>query len=264
LAQVNERRVAQLQKSGYASGSDLDQATANLKVATAQVEQADAQLQRDRTNLENTIIRSPVDGVVINRGVDVGQTVAASFQTPTLFIIGQNLKNMQIDVTVDEADVGQIRTGEPVHFTVDAYPDRKYPGKVTQIRLNPTIVQNVVTYDVVVSVDNEDESLLPGMTAYVNIVVQEHHHVLLVPNAALRVRIPGVEGQLPTTAEASVSSGTVYVLQNEKLQRVTVTVGPSDGNQTEITGGNLREGDSVVVGFVNSAQAKRRNPFQLF
>lgn len=264
LAQVNAQRVTQLQKSGYASGSDLDQATANLKVATAQVELAAAQLQRDTTNLQNTIIKSPVDGVVINREVDVGQTVAASFQTPTLFIIGQNLKNMQIDVTVDEADVGQIRTGEAVNFTVDAYPDRKYAGKVTQIRLNPTIVQNVVTYDVVVSVDNEDESLLPGMTAYVNIVVQEHHHVLLVPNTALRVRIPGVEAQSPAAGAAGVSSGTVYVLENGKLQRIPVSVGPSDGNQTEITGGKLRDGDSVVVGFVNSTQAKKRNPFQLF
>jgi len=261
LAKVNEQRIVPLQKSGYESQSDLDQAVANRKVAEAQVELATAQLQRDQTNLAYSVIRSPVDGVVINRVVDVGQTVAASFQTPTLFMIGENLHNMQIDVTVDEADVGQIRADQPVNFSVDAYPDRKFQGKVTEVRLNPTIVQNVVTYDVVVGVDNRDETLLPGMTAYVNVVVEQRRNVLLVPNAALRVRIPGAEGATP--GETAASSGVVYVLANGALKRVPVKVGASDGQQTEISAGGLQPGDQVVVGFL-ATQTAKRSPFQLF
>ncbi len=144
---------------------------------------------------------------------------------------------------------------------MDAYPDRKFQGKVTEVRLNPTIVQNVVTYDVVVGVDNRDETLLPGMTAYVNVVVEQRHNVLLVPNAALRVRIPGAEGAPP--GEASASSGVVYVLANGVLKRVPVKIGASDGQQTEISAGDLRSGDQVVVGFL-AAQAAKRSPFQLF
>lgn len=256
LTRTNEARIAPLVKSGYASQSDLDQAVANRKVAEAQVELATAQLQRDRTNLDYSVIRSPVDGVVINRVVDVGQTVAASFQTPTLFVIGQNLRDMQIDVTVDEADVGQIRPGQRTDFTVDAYPDRKFVGTVSEVRLNPTVVQNVVTYDVVVSVDNRDETLLPGMTAYVNVVVLQRRHVLLVPNAALRVHVPGTAGT------AAAGGSTLYVLENGMPRRIAVKTGASDGQQTEILAG-LRDGDSVITGFTAAAQAKR-GPFQLF
>ncbi|MGE5624517.1 MAG: efflux RND transporter periplasmic adaptor subunit [Bacillota bacterium] len=261
LAQVNEQRLTPLLKSGFVSQSDVDQAVAGRKVAQAQVELASAQLERDRTNLAYTVIRSPVDGVVINRVVDVGQTVAASFQTPTLFVIGQNLRNMQIDVTVDEADVGQIQLGQPVNFTVDAYPDRKFVGRVAQVRLNPTIVQNVVTYDVVVGVDNHDQALLPGMTAYVNVVVEQRHHVLLVPNAALRVRVAGAAA---APAESSATTGVVYVLANGALRQVPVKVGASDGQQTEILAGDLRVGDSVVTGFATAKQTAKRGPFQLF
>ncbi|HEV2321281.1 MAG TPA: efflux RND transporter periplasmic adaptor subunit [Gammaproteobacteria bacterium] len=256
LTKTNEARIAPLVKSGYASQSELDQALANRKVAEAQVELAAAQLQRDRTNLDYTVIRSPVDGVVINRVVDVGQTVAASFQTPTLFVIGQNLRAMQIDVTVDEADVGQIHAGQRANFTVDAYPERKFVGTVSEVRLNPTIVQNVVTYDVVVSVDNRDETLLPGMTAYVDMVVLQRRHVLLVPNAALRVHVPGATG-------AAAAGSTLYVLENGRPRRIAVKTGASDGQQTEILAGGLRPGDSVITGFTAAAQAKR-GPFQLF
>ena len=259
LAKANEERLTPLRKSGYASQSDLDQAVANRKVAEAQVELAGAQLKRDETNLAYTVIRSPVDGVVINRVVDVGQTVAASFQTPTLFVIGQNLRDMQIDVTVDEADVGQIRSGEPANFTVDAYPERKFAGRVTEVRLNPTIVQNVVTYDVVVSVDNRDEALLPGMTAYVDVVVLQRRHVLLVPNAALRVHVPGATG----AGAAAGHGGTLYLLEDGKPRRIAVKTGASDGQQTEILAGELREGSIVITGFAAAAQAKR-SPFQLF
>ncbi|MDE2345960.1 MAG: efflux RND transporter periplasmic adaptor subunit [Gammaproteobacteria bacterium] len=264
LAVVNEQRLQKLQSSGYAAQSDLDQAAATRKSAQAQVELATAQLRHDQTNLAYTVIRSPVDGVVINRVIDVGQTVAASFQTPTLFVIGQNLRNMQIDVTVDEADIGQIKAGQAANFTVDAYPERKFSGRVTQIRLNPTIVQNVVTYDVVIGVDNRDELLLPGMTAYVNVVVQQLRHVLLVPNAALRVRIPGAGPAPAQQGEITASSGIVYVYLDGKLRSVAVKTGASDGKQTEIASGDLREGERVVVGFASPEQAAKRHPFQLF
>lgn len=260
LAQLNETRVQAMRQKGYVAKSDLDQAVATREAAAAQVELASAQVQRDRTNLAYTVIRSPVDGVVINREVDVGQTVAASFQTPTLFIIGQNLRNMQIDTTIDEADVGGIAIGQQVNFTVDAYPERKFAGKVVQVRLSPTIVQNVVTYDVVVGVDNADLALLPGMTAYVNVVVRQRHGVLLVPNASLRIRLAG-GGTLPPGA--SLSSGVVYVLTKGVPRAVAVSIGASDGQQTEITAGDLRAGDQVVTAFAAAKQAKR-NPFQLF
>jgi HlyD family secretion protein len=189
--------------------------------------------------------------------VDVGQTVAASFQTPTLFSIGQNLRNMQIDVTVDEADVGLIEVGQAVNFSVDAYPEGHFTGKVRQVRLNATVQQNVVTYDVVVGVDNADGKLLPSMTAYANIVVARRRHVLLAPNAALRVRIAG------TAAPGAASSSVLYVLAGGKLRGVPVKTGASDGQQTEITSGAIKAGERVVTGFA-AVTARSRNPFQMF
>lgn len=257
LARLSEQRAQKLHATRYLSQADLDQAVANVRTARAQVEAATAQLQRDRTNLAYTVIRSPVDGVVINRAVDVGQTVAASFQTPTLFSIGQNLRNMQIDVTVDEADVGQIRPGQTVNFSVDAFPERHFVGRVTQVRLNASVQQNVVTYDVVVSVDNPDGRLLPGMTAYANIVVLTRRHVLLAPNAALRVRIAGLQ------APGATSGSVLYVLEDGKLHSVPVKTGASDGQHTEIVAGADKAGERVVTGFA-TATAKRRNLFQMF
>ena len=259
LNRLNEQRELALRKMGYVSQSDLDQADAGIRTAQAQVEAGEALLRHDRTNLGYTVIRSPVDGVIINRSIDVGQTVAASFQTPTLFSIGQNLRNMQIDVTVDEADVGQIREGEAVKFSVDAYPDHQFVGRVRQVRLNATVQQNVVTYDVVVGVDNADSKLLPSMTAYANIVVLTRRHVLLAPNAALRVRIPGIAAPVA----ASASGGVVYVLQDGKLQRTPVKTGASDGQHTEILAGAVEPGERAVTGFAAVSTA-RRSPFQLF
>jgi HlyD family secretion protein len=257
LDRLNEQRARQLHATRYLSQADLDQAVASVRTARAQVEAATAQLQRDRTSLAYTVIRSPVDGVVINRAIDVGQTVAASFQTPTLFSIGQNLRNMQIDVTVDEADVGQVKPGQTVSFSVDAFPDRRFVGKVSQVRLNATVQQNVVTYDVVVGVDNPDGKLLPGMTAYANIVVLTRRHVLLAPNAALRVRIAGQ--QMPGATSGSV----LYVFSDGKLRGVPVKTGASDGQHTEIASGAVKAGEQVVTGFA-AVTARRRNPFQMF
>ncbi len=188
LAQANEARTRGLFEQEYVTRQDLDTSVQALKAAKAQMDVAQAQVVRDRRNLDNTVIRSPVSGVVVSRLVDVGQTVAASLQSPTLFTIARDLSHMQIDTSYAEADVGNIRVGQQATFRVDAFPNRTFRGEVRQVRLNPTTQQNVVTYDVVVSVDNPDQVLLPGMTAYVNIVVAQRKDVLMVPNAALRFR----------------------------------------------------------------------------
>jgi HlyD family secretion protein len=190
LATANEQRAQTLFKQNYISRQELDQAIQQARAARAQVAQITAQLGRDRTNLGYTIIRSPVSGVVVARAVDIGQTVAASFSTPTLFQIAQDLRQMQIDTAFAEADIGSIKPGQPVQFTVDAYPNRNFSAAVKQVRLNATVTQNVVTYNVVVAVDNPDAILLPSMTAYVSVVTAQRANVLTVPNAALRFRPP--------------------------------------------------------------------------
>ncbi|MGA7964534.1 MAG: efflux RND transporter periplasmic adaptor subunit [Gammaproteobacteria bacterium] len=245
LALANQQRSQEMFRQHYVSRSDLDQVIAERKAADAQVELAKAQLEQSETNLAYTVIHSPIDGVIINRVVDVGQTVAASFQTPTLFQIGQDLKKMQIDATVDEADIGMIKTGEEASFTVDAYPGIHFAGIVTQVRLNPTVVQNVVTYDVVIAVDNPDERLLPGMTAYVGIAVNRHEHVLVVPNSALRVSLEPVGSTAPVEGP---DRGVVYVLTPDGPKLTQVTVGISDNRRTEISGNGVKAGDQVVVG----------------
>lgn len=262
LAQANNERGQAMYKQHYVSRSDLDQVTAALKVAQAQLETARAQLAHDEANLSYTVIRSPIEGIIINREVDVGQTVAASFQTPTLFEIGQNLKKMQIDTTVDEADVGSVKVGQHAGFTVDAFPNEVFPGVVAQVRLNPTTVQNVVTYDVVVNVDNPDEKLLPGMTAYVDITVAKHQHVLLVPNAALRVALG--QGTQPAQAQGP-GHGVVYILQNGRPHAVPVAIGLSDSRDTEVSGQGLEQGMPVIVGTsgTGSGAKRSRSVFQM-
>ena len=188
LAQANAKRSEELFAKDYISRQDLDTAREAVKSSLAQRALAQAQLDRDRTNLDYTVIRSPVAGVVVSREIDVGQTVAASFQTPTLFKIAQDLSKMQIDSNFAEADVGNIRDGEPVRFSVDAYPDRVFKGIVRQVRINPTTVQNVVTYTTVVDFDNPELKLFPGMTAYVTLPVATASNVLKVANGALRYK----------------------------------------------------------------------------
>ena len=256
LAEANEERERAMYKDHYVAKSDLDQILATRKIAQGQVETAKAQLAHDEANLAYTVIRSPIDGIIINRVVDVGQTVAASFQTPTLFQIGQTLKKMQIDTTVDEADIGSIKVGQRAAFTVDAFPTDTFSGVVAQVRLNPTTVQNVVTYDVVVDVENPEEKLLPGMTAYVDITVAEHHHVLLVPNAALRVAL----GQeiLPTESPGP-GHGVVYVLKDGRPEAVTVATGLSNSRYTEVSGAGLEAGVPVVVGTATGKREPNRS-----
>ena len=188
LARANESRMKSLFEQEYVSRQELDQAVQARKSAEAQLAQARAAADKDRVNLAYTTVRSPVSGIVVNRVVDLGQTVAASLQTPTLFQIAQDLSEMRIDTSFAEADIGRIKAGQKVRFTVDAFPSRTFEGEVQQIRLNATTLQNVVTYNVRVSLSNPEQILLPGMTAYVNIAVDHRQDALLVPNAALRFK----------------------------------------------------------------------------
>lgn len=263
LAQANEARTRKLYAQEYMSRQDLDTAVEALKSARAQVDTVRGQLRRDQTNLGYSVIRSPVSGVVINRAVDVGQTVASSFQTPTLIQIAQDLSKMQIDSSFAEADIGNIRVGQQVKFNVDAFPNRSFEGVVRQLRLNPTVTSNVVTYNVVVAVDNPEQILLPGMTAYVNIEVARHENVLRVPNAALRFRPKQDESQNGDTPRGNgqgrngqgrkksgkdnSASGKVYVIRDGKLTPVRVSVGISDGRYTEINSKGLKVNDLVII-----------------
>ena len=275
LAHANEARMQTLYAQEYVSKQELDQATQALKSARAQLATARGQLQRDKTNQSYSVIRSPVSGVVVDRVVDVGQTVAASFQTPTLIKIAQDLSKMQIDTSFAEADIGNIKVGQAVKFNVDAFPNRSFNGVVKQLRLNPTVTSNVVTYNVVVSVDNPEQILLPGMTAYVNIMVNKHDNVLLVPNAALRFK-PKLDdtqsngsasagktsadknidanlsnnGQMRGRKKASqddISHGKIYIIADGKLTPIEVKTGISDGRMTEISSPNLTVNDKVIV-----------------
>ena len=238
LAKANEARSKELFAQDYVARSELDQAVQAREAARSQVASAIGQLKRDQANKGYTIIKSPVSGVVVSRNVDIGQTVAASFQTPTLFTIAQDLQRMQIDTSVAEADVGGIRVDQTVNFTVDAFPDRVFQGKVFRIRLDSKVLQNVVTYDVVISVNNPEEILLPGMTAFVNIVIDQRNDVLKLPLAALKFR--PVEG-------TSMSGKHVYRLENNKAVAVPVQTGIADGKHAELTGGDLKEGDLVIL-----------------
>lgn len=267
LALANETRTRNLYAQEYVSRQELDQAVQTLKSAQAQLAVAQAQAARDRTNLAYTVIRSPVAGVVVSRQVDLGQTVAASFQTPTLFQIAQDLSKMQIDSNYAEADVGNIRVGQPATFRVDAFPNRIFHGAVRQVRLNPTTQQNVVTYDVVIAVDNPDQVLMPGMTAYVNIMVAQRKDALLVPNAALRFRPADAAsrsdkprgdnskpqgdgkrgGERGKDKVDATQMGTVYVLENGQPKPVRIPIGITDNRLTEVPGGDLKEGAAVIV-----------------
>jgi HlyD family secretion protein len=273
LAKANETRSRGLYAKEYVTRQDLDTSIQALKAAEAQVAVAKAQVARDRTNLSYTVVRSPVSGVVVSRDVDVGQTVAASFQTPTLFKIAQDLSKMQIDSSYAEADVGSIRIGQPAEFRVDAFPSRTFHGVVHQVRLNPTTLQNVVTYDVVVSVDNPAKVLLPGMTAYVNITVAQRKDALLVPNAALRFHPSdaslqkGVRKRETTQddGQGSGTVGTVYVLENGQPSPVRVMLGITDSRMSEVLGNNLKPGDKVILSDRQAAQAaSERRGMRLF
>jgi len=276
-------RNRELRQRNLISQSDLDSAqaaydaaVAQLDVNQAQVAQAQASLNQAAVDLNNTTVRSPVDGIVVSRSVDVGQTVAASLQAPVLFLIANDLAKMQVDTNVSESDVGNVWMDQEVNFTVDAYPARRFQGKVLQVRNAPIMVQNVVTYDAVVGVDNKELLLKPGMTANVEFLVSGKSDALKIPNAALRFR-PTEDKAQPQAAASGDRAGqggssgagrggnragqgarsrgegrggreaTVYVLRDEKATPVKVRVGITDGTSTEVVTDALKEGEQVVV-----------------
>lgn len=282
-AQLGLSRTKSLSNEALASAAELQTAVTNVAVAKATTEAAKASLalagaslRQARVNLSYTEIFSPIDGTVISRAVDVGQTVAASLQAPVLFTIAEDLRTMQVHTNVAEGDVGRLEPAMAVTFTVDAFPGQTFKGKVGQIRNAPQTVQNVVTYDAVIDVDNTDLRLRPGMTATVTIVYAEREDALTVPNAALRFRLPpelassyGIldpassnsatpaaaasarrgrpGGPSAGGAESAAESRTLYVLRGAMPERVRVTTGLSDGSMTEILHGELAPGDALVT-----------------
>jgi HlyD family secretion protein len=280
LAKVNATRTQELFARKTSSQADLDQATANLHQAEANVKIKQGALDKARADLEHCTITSPIDGVVISRSVDVGQTVAASLQAPVIFAIANDLTKMQIDANVAEADVGVVKIDQNVDFTVDAFPMETFRGKVVQVRNAPITVQNVVTYDTVIGVSNPELKLKPGMTANVSIVIAHKDGVLQIKNAALRYRPPNAT-PVPVEARKTISRAgrpttgrgggqqeaqrTVYVLSSGtgRPEPRQIRTGISDGVVTEVVEG-LKEGDRVVtaeLGSTSAAPSPPANPF---
>jgi HlyD family secretion protein len=235
-------------------------AEVSAKAATAQLAQAQAALEQARLNLSHTVIMSPVDGIVLSRNVEVGQTVAAGLQAPTLFVIARSLDTLQLDARVDESDVGRVAAGQAVTFLVDAYPGRTFAGTVRQVRLQPTVAQNVVSYTTVIDVPNPQRALKPGMTATLDIEVARADDALRVPAAALR--FTPTEAMLTThstgprvPSSKSGTQATVWVLQAGRLSPVSVQTGLSDVVNVAVTAGGLQEGDLVVTGMAAQSPA---------
>jgi HlyD family secretion protein len=241
-------RAERLRAQGFIPQSELDlartahrEATAQVEVAQAQVDQTQAALANAELDLGYTTIYSPVDGVVVSRNVDAGQTVAAALQAPTLFVIAQDLTQMQVNANVSESDIGGVTEGKTAEFHVDAYPRETFKGTVAQVRHQPLTVQNVVTYHVVITVANPELKLKPGMTANVSIITAQESRALRVPNQALRFKMP--------EANADVPSPAVWLLDPAGTARpLSVTPGVSDGTFTQIREGSMKEGDAVIIG----------------
>lgn len=258
---VSGLQAAQAQEDAAVSALNAAQAEAKIaqtaaEAAGAQVKENQATLQQAEIDLEHTYIKAPVDGTVVSRQVNVGQTVAASLAAPTLFEIAQDLTKMQVDTNVDEADVGRVRVGQAATFTVDAYPSRVFRGAVTDIRKAPINTQNVITYDVVIGVSNDDLKLFPGMTANVKILIDQRENVLKIPNAALRYR--PVDGAAPAKDQSAHrhDSQKVWILAADgKPHPVAVELGISDGTWTEVRSGDLLPNQPVVVGTISKETA---------
>ncbi len=242
-----------LYNEGYISRAEMEQSQTTYEQAEQDVVRTESQYERAKTNRGYATISSPVDGTVISRKVDVGQTVAASFQTPDLFEIAEDLSKMQIETSVSEADIGMVREGQRVTFTVDAYPNKTFEGRVHQIRLSPTTTSNVVVYTVVIAVDNADLSLMPGMTAFVTIIVDERFNAFKVQNSAFLIRnfdSLGIEtnGATPSTHLA--------IMRNGKIIFVEYSKGLVGATETEIVSDGIQEGDKIVVGKMGATGAK--------
>ena len=226
----------------------VQQATANLHAAEAEVERSDAEARLASVDLDRTVIRSPIDGVVISRNIDAGQTVAASLQAPTLFMIANDLAKMQVNAAVSETDIGKIQEGGLAEFRVDAYPDRRFQGVVSQVRYAETIVDNVVTYTTLIRVDNPDLALRPGMTATISFEVARAENVLVVPNAAMRYNPEAqVQGDWMRPGKARPMQPRVFKLDSGRPVELSVQLGLNDGAFTEVRGEGLQEGDLVII-----------------
>lgn len=269
--ELDKKRLSTQEESDAAEAA-YARAQAALASTQAQVVQSKAQLDSDRTAVDKAEIRSPIDGIVLKRQIEPGQTVAASLQTPVLFVLAENLAQMELHVAVDEADVGQVKEGQLASFSVDAYPNRNFPAKITQVRFAPQTVEGVVTYETVLSLDNSELLLRPGMTATADITVQQLHNVLLVPNAALRFRPPansetqnsqrsgGLVSSLfsrhPRSSssdkrkEMTPTSGSrqqVWTLRDGKPVAIAVQTGESNGRLTEVLKGEVEPGMSLLI-----------------
>jgi len=246
---ANYQRYKILYAKRYVSKSDLDLAEAtyradlaSLNANSAIISQSSAALQNNLTNLKYTKIISPVDGVVVSKEVDVGQTVAASFATPELFTVAQDLTNMQIEVNVSEADIDEVKQGQNVEYTLDGYPNETFKGRVTQVRLSPTTVSNVVTYTVIVSVDNDSNILKPGMSANVSIITSKKDDALCVDNAAMRFTPTEI-----TEGKKFKEQG-IWILRKNKPVRISIKTGLTDSDVTEIISKEIQEGEEVIIG----------------
>ncbi len=241
------KRYRNLYAKSFIPKSELDQAEADYKAnlasvnsARAKISQTQAQYNQSLVNLNYTKITAPVSGMIISREIDLGQPVAASFQAPELFTIAQDLEKMQIEVNVSEADIGNVKEGQDVTYTLDGYPNSEFYGKVTQVRISPTTVSNVVTYSVIVTVDNKDLKLKPGMTANVSIITAKNEDVLTVPNIALKFT--------PKTDGTKYKTQGLWVKDGMKLARVDIKTGASDDSFTEVIGDNIFEGEKILIG----------------
>jgi HlyD family secretion protein len=290
--EANYKRLSPLNGKNLISQSDFDQTVYNLNKARANYNSALAQHKRNRINLDYAFIHSPIDGIVLNRAVEEGQTVAASFNTPTLFTIANDLTQMRVEANVDEADIGQVKKGQRVEFTVDAYTDQKFSGEVTEVRLEPKVTNNVVTYTIIIAAPNPDFKLMPGMTAETNIFTTEKTEITVVPSKALRftpdqkllssymknhakseMPVGGPErtgaakpgnspGMMPTPGNGSK---TIWVMKDSMIIPVPVETGLDDDLKTEIVNG-LKEGDEIVLDMSQESlatvkKAAARNPF---
>lgn len=287
-AERDHARKQSLVTKNFISPAELDKALTTLEAARAQmrvveaqasnsaalVKQREAQLGQARVDLGRTEIRAPVDGIVIKRSVEPGQTVAASLQAPEMFVIAKSLADMQVETSVDEADVGRLQPGQEANFTVDAFPGKRFKGEVTQVRKAAQVVSNVVTYTAVVSAANPDQLLLPGMTANVRVITAQKDSVLKVPNAALRFRPPAsgneekstLAGRQPGVAKGGkgAAGGKIWIMGADgKPSAIELKTGINDGNQTEVLDGALQEGLQVIVG-VAAASDKKPSPPRMF
>lgn len=248
-------RYKNLYEKNFVAKSELDQAESNykanlaqIKAAKAQISQAEAQYRTAKANLNYTKIIAPVDGTVISRQVDVGQSVAASFQAPELFTIAQDLKKMQIEVSVSEADIGKVKEGQNVVYALDGYPNDEFYGKVTQVRLSSTNVSNVVTYSVIVDVENVEFKLKPGMTANVSIITNQKEDILCVPNSALKISMD---------RDKKYETQGIWILKGTTPTRYNIQVGVSDDNYFEVKSDEIKKGDNVIINIIDKKNLKK-------